>query len=47
MARILEDQEVLQFNCLGDMMSQFRPVPNRVPIPTVLHKVIETCCTKF
>jgi hypothetical protein len=46
MSRVLEDQEVLPFNCLGDIVPQsyiFRP---SVPAATLLCRVLQTCCAK-
>jgi hypothetical protein len=42
MSIILEDQQPLRFDCLGDM-----PPGPSVPVATVHHRVIQTCCAKF
>jgi hypothetical protein len=47
MSRVLEDQQVLRFNCLGDIVSQSYISGPSVPVATFLRWVLQTCCAKF
>jgi hypothetical protein len=47
MSWILEDQQVLQFNCLGDFFPQIIISGHSVPVATLLRGELQTCCTKF
>jgi hypothetical protein len=47
MSRVLEDQQVLRFNCLGDIVPQSYISGPSVPVATLLHRVLQTCCAKF
>jgi hypothetical protein len=40
MSRILEDQQVFRFNCLGDFFPQITISGPFVPVATVLHRVL-------
>jgi hypothetical protein len=47
MSRILEDQQVLRFNCPGDVFPQIIISGPSVPVATLLCRVLWTCCAKF
>jgi hypothetical protein len=47
MSRILEDQQMLRFNCLGDFFPQITISGPSVPVATLLRRVLETFCAKF
>jgi hypothetical protein len=47
MSRVLEDQQVLRFNCLGDIILQSYISRPSVLIATLLRRVLQTCYTKF
>jgi hypothetical protein len=47
MSRILEDQQVLRFNCPGDFFTQIIISGPSVPVETLLRRVLQTCCPKF
>jgi hypothetical protein len=40
MSRILEDQQVLRFNCLGDFFPQITISGPSVPVPLLLRSVL-------
>jgi hypothetical protein len=46
MSRVLEDQQVLRLNCLGDSVPQNYMSGHSVPIATLLRRVLQTCCAK-
>jgi hypothetical protein len=47
MAGILQDPQVLRLNSLGDALPDIIPFTDPVPMATVLHWALETCCEKF
>jgi hypothetical protein len=47
MSRVLEDRQVLRFNCLGDIVPQSYISGPSVPVATLLRRVLQTCCAKF
>jgi hypothetical protein len=47
MSRVLEDQQVLQFDCLGDIVPQSCISRPSVPVAILLRRVLQTYCAKF
>jgi hypothetical protein len=47
MSQIFQDQQVLRFNCLGDIILQIPISRPSVPVATLLCRVLQTCCAKF
>jgi hypothetical protein len=47
MSWVLEDQQMLRFNCLGDVVPQSYIPGHFVPVATLLRRVLQTCCAKF
>jgi hypothetical protein len=47
MSRIFEDQHVLRFNCLGDIVPQIHISRSPMPAATLLHRRLQTCCAEF
>jgi hypothetical protein len=47
MSRVLEDQRVLRFNCLGDIVPQNYISGPSMPVAALLRRVLRTCCAKF
>jgi hypothetical protein len=47
MSRILEDQQVLRFDCLGNFFPQIAISGLSVPVATLLRWVLSTCRAKF
>jgi hypothetical protein len=47
MSRVLEDQEVLRFNCLGDILRQSYISGPSAFVAMLLCRVLQTCCAKF
>jgi hypothetical protein len=47
MPRVLDDQQALRFNCLGDIVPQSYISGPFVPVATLLRRVLQTCCAKF
>jgi hypothetical protein len=47
MSRILEDQQMLQFNCLEDLFTQITISGPSVSVATLLRRVLQICCSKF
>jgi hypothetical protein len=47
MSRVLEGQQVLRFNCIGDFFPQITISGLFVPVATLLRGVLSTCCAKF
>jgi hypothetical protein len=45
-AGILQDAQLLRLNCLGDALPDINPFTDPVPLTTVLHRPLETCCEK-
>jgi hypothetical protein len=47
MSLVLEDQQVLRFNCLGDIVPQSDISGSSAPVAMLLRRVLQTCCIKF
>jgi hypothetical protein len=47
MSRVLEDQQLLRFNCLGDIVPQSCISGPSVPVATLRRRVLQTCYAKF
>jgi hypothetical protein len=47
MSQISEDQQVLKFHCLGDIVSQIHISGPALPVATLLHRVLQTCRARF
>jgi hypothetical protein len=47
MSRVLEDQQLLRFNCLGDIVPQSYKSGPSVSVATLLCRVLQTCWAKF
>jgi hypothetical protein len=47
MSQVLEDQQVLRFNCFGDIVPQSYISGLSVPVATFLRRVLQTRCAKF
>jgi hypothetical protein len=47
MSHILEDQQVLRFDYLGDILLQITISGCSVSIETLLGRVFQTCCAQF
>jgi hypothetical protein len=47
MSRVLGDQQVLRFNCLGDIIPQSYISGPSVPVAMLFRRVLQTCCAKF
>jgi hypothetical protein len=46
-AGILQDRRVLRLNCFGDALPDIIPFTDPVPMATVLHQALKTCCGNF
>jgi hypothetical protein len=47
MSYVIEDQQVFSFRSRGSVLPGIDRIRARVPVATVLHRVIETCCAGF